>query len=272
MINHRDQLLRYGFDRARLPAKLAERALVLELDDAARAFIDAALDAPHGAWQMGLHRLLRPLLSDFDINGLLGTHPMHLLSTAQWQRLLGPRARGRLLDVGAGSGDVTAALAPLFDTVHTTELSWAMARRLEQRGFQCFRLDASTHPLSQDGFDVITCLNVIDRSDLPRTLLGRLARALAPDGTLVVATPLPLSPFVYIGGTTRDPQERLRCRASRWEDAAAELAEHELAALGLEPVSLSRAPYLSRGGRRRPLAVLDDAIFVCRRCDTLAAP
>jgi hypothetical protein len=73
------------------------------------------------------------MLSDYDANALLDFYAMHLLSTAQWHALLGPHAHGRLLDVGAGSGDVTASLAPLFDAVTTTEASRGMARRLRVR-------------------------------------------------------------------------------------------------------------------------------------------
>jgi SAM-dependent methyltransferase len=262
---YRDQLLHFDVERDRLSTTLRDRFVELELDAEGRAFIDRCLDHPHGRVAQTLHRALTPLLSDFDVNGILGTHPLFLCSTEQWQRLLGPGSLGRLLDVGAGSGDVTATLAPLFSEVRTTEASWAMARRLQRRGFSCWRLDASSEPIPEVPFDVITCLNVVDRCDAPRTLLGRLAEALAPGGVLVVATPLPISPFVYDGGATREPRERLLSRATRFEHAASELADNELRRLGLSLRSVSRAPYLSRGFSRRPLWILDDAIFVCAR-------
>jgi SAM-dependent methyltransferase len=262
---YRGQLLRYELERARLPSRLAGRVIGLGLDPAARAFIDAACERPHSRLLGLAHRLLRPVLSDFDINGLLGTHPLHLLSTEQWRTLLGDAPRRRLLDVGAGSGDVTSALLPLFDQVSATETSWAMARRLRRRGIECLRLDAASDPLPDAGFDVVSCLNVIDRCDAPRSLLRQLAGALAPGGLLVVATPLPIQPFVYEGGTTREPREALACRAGDWEGAATELFDHELEPLGLPLTALARAPYLSRGFAARPLYVLDDAIFVCEK-------
>ena len=56
-------------------------------------------------------------MSDFDINGVLGTYPLHLFSTAQLSALLAaakaPQRFTTALDVGAGAGNVTKQLAPL---------------------------------------------------------------------------------------------------------------------------------------------------------------
>lgn len=256
--------LHYACDGARLPAELRERFVPLELDDETRAFIDAAAASRHGRALALAHRLLGAFMSDFDVNGLLGTYPLFLLSAAQWRGLLGTGPVARYLDVGAGCGDVTARVAELASEVVTSETSWAMARRLERRGFACLRADlAEIEP--RERFDLVTCLNVIDRSARPRTLLARLARALTPDGRLVVATPLPYAPFVYAGGTTRAPAERLPLDAGDWEAGVAELAERVLGPLGLEVLALTRAPYISGGDPGRPLYVLDDAVVVCRK-------
>src|SRR5690349_21798042 len=91
-------------------------------------------------------RLARLYLSDFDANALTGMYRMQLLPEGAWRRLLGERARGRLLDVGAGSGDVTASLALCFDEVETTEVSRGMVKRLGKRGFRCHAVDLSEAP------------------------------------------------------------------------------------------------------------------------------
>jgi SAM-dependent methyltransferase len=202
-------------------------------------------------------------MSDFDVNGLLGTYPLFLLSTAQWRELLGPERCARLLDVGAGSGDVTARLASVADRVETTETSAMMARRLRRRGYACRRVDVAGAPLD-DSFDLVTCLNVIDRSARPKTVLAHLARALGEGGRLVVATPLPYEPFVFAGGSTRPPDERLPLCTDDWESGVAELASRVLRPLGLEVLAFTRAPYISGGDPGRPLYVLDDAVLVCR--------
>lgn len=255
----------YAVDLERWPESLASRHVRLCLDDETRAFVAGAGRTRSGVLKTLGHRLLRPFLSDFDINGLLGTYPLFCLSRAQWRQLL-PGAGGRLLDVGAGNGDVTARLADdRFDEVAVTETSRAMARSLTRRGYRCHRIDLADHEVPAPPYDVISCLNVLDRCDRPRTLLERAASALNHRGRLVVATPLPLNPFVYEGGSTREPEERLVCPDRSWHDAASSLYRHELAPLGLSLASVSRAPYLSAGDSRRPLYVLDDAIFVLRR-------
>lgn len=63
---------------------------------------------------------------------------MFVLSGKQFRRLLRLpdewRAE-RMLDLGAGDGATTALLAPMFDRVHVTEMSWPMKRILRARGF-----------------------------------------------------------------------------------------------------------------------------------------
>ena len=49
-------------------------------------------------------------------------------------------------------------------------------------------------------FDVISCLNLLDRCDEPATLLRNMKAALVPDtGRLIVATVLPFKPYVEYG-------------------------------------------------------------------------
>jgi len=204
-------------------------------------------------------------LSDFDINGLLKMHPMHLLSTVQWRSLLGEVPSGALLDIGAGNGDVTRPLGALFEEVCTTELSVMMAWRLRQRGYQCFRGDVSVDGLPGNNYAAISCLNVLDRCRRPRSLLERLSSGLASGGVLVVSVPLPYDPFYYDGGLTKDPEERLDCPSACWEESFAALVSSNLEPLGLSVRSWTRAPYLSVGGQHQELSSLDDAVVVLGR-------
>ena len=95
---------------------------------------------------------LQMVMSRTDANALLGRGQMHVLTTEQARRLLGhwegPSERDsgesaatvgpwRMLDVGAGDGNVTRQLAPLVDEVVTTEVSTGMVRRLRAGGFRC---------------------------------------------------------------------------------------------------------------------------------------
>lgn len=48
-------------------------------------------------------------------------------------------------------------------------------------------------------YDVISCLNLIDRCDRPLDLLNKIRASLKPDGRLLLAVVLPFSPYVETG-------------------------------------------------------------------------
>ncbi len=256
--------LRYDCDPGRLPSALVRRFVRLELGEEGQEYIERALTTRPGKAKTALHRMLRTWMSDFDVNGLLDMYPMHLLGTSQWRDLLGSEPGRRHLDVGAGSGDVTRTIAPLVGATVTTETSRVMARNLRRNGFQCYETDVAQSEVPEPRYDLVTCLNVLDRCARPRSLLSNLASALEPGGRLVLATPFPFDPFVYDGPESVDPLERLDIPEGAWEPSVARLAEDVLA-LGLAVEAVSRVPYLCRGDAERPLYVLDDALLVCRK-------
>jgi SAM-dependent methyltransferase len=236
----------------------------LPVDADWRAEVEAIERGRHGRLRTYAQRLARVYLSDFDANALTGMYRMQLLPTSAWRRLLEGHGGGRLLDVGAGSGDVTAALAPCFDSVEATEVSRGMARRLARRGVRCHRVDLTEAPLDAPPFDAVSLLNVLDRCRRPRRLLRHCLQALRPGGVLIVALALPYRPFYFAGPSTPEPLERLECDADgeRWEDGARRLLERDLLALGLSLSCFARAPYLSAGDSARPLYELDDVVVV----------
>lgn len=64
-----------------------------------------------------------------------------------------------LLDIGAGDGNVTRRLAPLFDEVHATETSAPMCWRLSRAGFRVLGVDAWARAGTRyEARDVILCL------------------------------------------------------------------------------------------------------------------
>lgn len=266
--------LRYACELERL-GELAPLFIPSQLDAEGEAFLARTLQRQHTRAAAWAHRTLTLLLSDFDANAVLGMYPVFLLSTPQALRLLtAARPEGvsgaRLLDIGAGSGDVTTRLAPLVEAVESTEASRFMARKLRRRGVPCWHgrvgEGAPGDPLASGAsYDLIALLNVIDRASKPRSLLTHVVRALPAGGLLLLATPLPYEPFFYVGPTTLPPEEKLRVSAERWEDATLELWQNELAPLGLTPRALTRLPYLSGGDVQHAAYVLDDVVFVCEK-------
>ncbi|MCA9648059.1 MAG: methyltransferase domain-containing protein, partial [Myxococcales bacterium] len=214
-----------------------------------------------------LQRTLREYMSDFDANALLDMYPMFLLGERQLGRLLGlsQGARmGSVLDVGAGSGDVTRRLRPWCDRLLTTERSWGMARHLRRAGFECLRIDLSetTAGLTDAPYDLISCFNVLDRCPRPGSLLKAIRGLLAPNGRLLLSVPLPFEPMFYSGARTLDPLEALDVAGAEWAEAAQDLCARVLPQNGFRPTTLSRVPYLSGGDSRRAAYVLDTAVVV----------
>lgn len=265
--------LRYACDAARLGAGLADKFVELVPDAACEQFLSAAQDGRHGVLSTLAHRTLRQLFSDFDVNGFLGMYSMHLLSEAQWRRLLGADTQARLLDVGAGDGQVTAPLARCFREVTATETSKPMLRRLRARGFSSHLLDVTHHPIPGAPYEAISLLNVLDRCAAPLTLLESVLGALAPGGRLIVALVLPYHPFFFCGSSTPAPLRPLPLNeAIEFEEAARRLCEDVLAPMGLVVETLSRAPYLSWGDSRVPVYELDDLVVIARREPLSAQP
>lgn len=257
--------LYYDADVAALSSRLRDRFLKLSRDEATDAFLARARRGRHSWWRTQLHRFLRQFMSDFDVNGLLDMYPLFVASTEQWRLLLGPQRIARLLDVGSGSGNVTQTLLPLAETVVTTELSRNMAERLRRSGLECHEIDLAERDLPGARFDLVSCLNVLDRTSRPRQLLRRMHHHLEPGGRLLLALALPYNPFFFRGNTTPEPLERLACAEPSWEAAVSSLVERELEPLGFEVLTVSRAPYLSFGDSDSGLYELDDALLVCQK-------
>lgn len=258
--------LYYDCNRALLGHSLAERFRPLSRDAEVEAWLAQYRERPHGVLMGALGELLSRFVSSYDVHGWLGSYTMHLLSAQAYRELLGGQLRQALLDVGAGAGYVTEHARPLFREILCTETSAPLRRRLTKRGFTALQLDLTEQTLGRS-FDVVSCLNVLDRTARPRTLLQQLVAHLAPDGLLLLAMPLPLRPHVHVAGGTVSPQERLPGAdvAQSWERAARSVAEGLLMPAGLKVERLARVPYLSRGDAGAAVYVLDDAVFVCRR-------
>eukprot|EP00899_Mesostigma_viride_P004850 jgi/Mesvir1/14366/Mv09768-RA.1 len=129
-------------------------------------------------------------------------------------------------------------------------------------GGRCHLSEAAERPPLL--FDVVACLNVLDRCDAPLTLLRQCRERLHPaHGRLLLAVVLPFKPFVEIGTERRAPTEVLPVPCcGTWESAVEALVEKVLLPCGFAVQRIARAPYLSRGHVGAPVLSLDDAVFV----------
>ena len=241
-----------------------------------------------------LHSVLKPLaalcLSHTNVNGLLGTGEMFLLSSSQFNRLwqhhsMDPSnpsttSTGELLDVGAGSGSTTAQISPLFQSTTATEVSWMMCQRLSVRGYQVYHTGTLDRLPAALRYDCILCFNVLDRCSHPRRLLQQLkGRLRTLHSRVFLATPLPLDPWFERGKQWVEPEERLNLGGEEdkcvccmgWEESVERLSLL-LLGLGFVVLSVSRLPYLSAGNAHKPFFVLDDALLVLALADEPTPP
>ena len=97
---------------------------------------------------------------------------------------------GRLVDLGAGSGGVTAMLGWPPDMTLVVEGNAALAREAQRRyALTALQSDLSRIPLQDSTAAVVCLLDVIEHLESPRATLLEARRVLAPNGRLVVNVP-----------------------------------------------------------------------------------
>jgi len=139
----------------------------------------------------------------------------------------------RLLDIGCGAGRMLELLAPRAETAVGVDLSPAMlgvARaQIEQAGLRNIQLrqgDIYALPVEAGAFDLAVVHQVLHYLDTPARALREAARALAPQGRLIVVDFAP-----HQNELLRERHEHRRLGFSRRE------VEDYLVGAGLEPLA-----------------------------------
>ncbi|KAB0393346.1 hypothetical protein E2I00_017831 [Balaenoptera physalus] len=140
---------------------------------------------------------------------------MFVFSPDQLQRLLkiNPDWKThRLLDLGAGDGEVTKIMSPHFEEIYATELSETMIWQLQKKKYRVLGKNEWQNTGFQYG--IISCLNLLDRCDQPLTLLKDIRSVLEPTrGRVILALVLPFHPYVEnIDGKWDKPSETLEIK------------------------------------------------------------
>lgn len=245
-------------------------------------FVESTLDKETEAFLENCHQKADSVLSQIGhlffkgffgyffsvttVNGILDRGSMFVFSNAQFQNLMGVdgtwKAR-RLLDLGAGDGKVTSVMKQHFDEVHVTEQSPSMRWRLSSRGFKL--LDETEWANVDFKFDVVACLNLLDRCDKPLTLLADIKHTLHPvTGRLLVAVVLPFKPCVESGTKIIKPSEIITVNGSTWEEQVNSLVKDLFQPCGFTVEQFTRVPYLCEGDLYQDYYMLDDALFVLK--------
>ncbi|XP_019870274.2 protein-L-histidine N-pros-methyltransferase [Aethina tumida] len=267
-LSHFDKKIWYQCDLKRLPDDLASKFVQLHPDDETNKFLIRSEEKSDWIFTQLWHSLVKFFLSWFmthtAINGWLQRGSMFVVSQPQFLKLVREKegwVGDTLLDLGAGDGEVTAHLAPLFNKVYATEACATMRGLLQRKGYQVLDLD---NWYEDRKFDVISCLNLIDRCDKPLEILKQIRQSLRPDGRVLLAVVLPFSAYVESGAPDFKPQELLPINGSTFEEQVRSAVHEVFAPAGFEVESWSRVPYLCEGDLQQSYYWLDDAIFVLK--------
>ncbi|XP_054287695.1 protein-L-histidine N-pros-methyltransferase-like [Macrosteles quadrilineatus] len=203
---------------------------------------------------------------------------MFVFSKPQIRQLLGRSLAedGDLLDLGAGDGLITQNLAGFFSRVYVTEVSRPMRWALKKRGFQVLEID----DWENHKFDVISCLNLLDRCDRPYKILRQIRQSLKPNGKAIFALVLPFQPYVESSGKGNQPHEILPIQGLTLEQQAASVVSNVLEPAGFTVLRWTRLPYLCEGDVNQAYYWLDDVVFItklacrhyCTEMDKTALP
>jgi phosphatidylethanolamine/phosphatidyl-N-methylethanolamine N-methyltransferase len=105
------------------------------------------------------------------------------------------KGRTRVLEVAAGTGLVTTAIAPVVGELVATDYASAMVQQLEARvleaGFanvRCQQADIFKLPFDDASFDAVIAANVLHLVPELEGALASIRRVLRPSGVLVVPT------------------------------------------------------------------------------------
>jgi ubiquinone/menaquinone biosynthesis C-methylase UbiE len=106
-------------------------------------------------------------------------------------QLLSPQSNWRVVDVGAGTGRISAALAPFVTEVTAVDLTPAMETEfranIAAQGLHNVRFllgDAEALPLPSASADLVTCARAAHHFPAIERAVGEMARVLRPGGAL----------------------------------------------------------------------------------------
>ncbi|MCC7175992.1 MAG: glycosyltransferase [Bryobacterales bacterium] len=209
------------------------------------------------------------------LNNLTGT-PQYLRWVA---RILRPYAGDRVLEIGAGIGNLTARL--LSDTVQYTAtdkdplyLHALHNRFLRTPNVEVRKLDpenpATLEGLGKD-YDTVLCLNVLEYVNDPAAVLSGLRKLLRPGGALLVLVPQGPRLFTFIDRTLGHQRRFRRKELAALLAAAGFTVDrfHQLNKAGAVAWWFSGYVFLRRSISKVTLKIFDKTVWLWRRVDGL---
>ena len=203
-----------------------------------------------------------------SINGLLRRGSMFVFSSNQFQMLVDNVTAikrdtdSQLLDLGAGDGKVTKIMAQYFSSTHCTEISSTMVKLLSEDGFKI--LDHENWAENDTLYDLISCLNILDRCDKPLTMLQKVRTKLKLNGRILLALVLPLKQYVELSTNNHEPIEKIPLHGDTVEEQLESLDNMVLKPIGLEIIHWTILPYLCEGDINQAFYWLKDIVILLK--------
>ncbi|MCA9531094.1 MAG: class I SAM-dependent methyltransferase [Myxococcales bacterium] len=195
--------------------------------------------------------------------------PTERAGLAAWRAALLSQARGRVLEIGAGTGLNLAHYPPGLETLVVAEPDRFMRRKLERavkalppgRAVHVSRAGATTLPFADASFDTVVSTLVLCTVPYPARTLEEVRRVLAPGGVLLF--------IEHVRAPAGDPwRRRQRCIEPLWKRIAGGChltrdTERAISDAGLVPLEVARDPmrkaprfasYAIRGRAIKPAA------------------
>jgi hypothetical protein len=234
---------------------LTEKFLELSCDDESENFINNCYKS---RYQLFKASYLRPWITYFyslpEANAMLGTGKMFMFSKSHLNLLFDNQTFNNMLDIGAGDGNVTNQFRIIVLTGDITciESSKKMIKVLQKNGYKI-------QNEIEGNFELVACLNVLDRCDRPITMLENIKKI--NKKYAIISIVLPFRGFYYNGVKKSEQLEHLIDYYKHWEENVNILCK-KFNELGFKIIKVSRLPYLSEGDNKKEMYSLDTAVFI----------
>jgi len=274
----------YKIDTDKINGSLRDNFMQLDFDKETQEFLEISQDISDNVFLQLYYSIavafLQIFLSKTSINGILHKGSMFLFSHDHIRQLLNVTSNWegqhrKLLDIGAGDGNITKMFEQYFFKIFVTEASDPMQYRLRKLGYEV--LNEHQWCEKDESYNLITCLNVIDRHESPLTLLKEIREVAlrrsqkksedpwqksADPCQILLAVVFPFSQYVEFGGQQTKPFEPIELNGLTVEEQIYEFAENVLKPQKFQIIRWTRLPYLCQGDMHQSFYVLNDIVFL----------
>ena len=207
----------------------------------------------------GVHFFDRAVAGDAEFYHALGQSPKYY-SSWKWEfdwvkSRLPPSAE--VLDVGCGSGDFLAAIAPGMRRAVGLDWSPAAVALSRARGLEAVEGDLSVRVAGFEGaFDAVCAFHVLEHLPDPVSFLGLLRRCLRPGGSLFLSVPNRMRS----GRASLEPLDCPPHHLTRWSSQSLETLARRLNLVVVETATQPVDPSLPRDRLQRRVRGLAEKI------------